>query len=834
MLARRRTLAAAAVATALAAITMPASATTEATYTEGTYTEGTYTEATYTVTVGSTGSYAYPTDTPAAAYIDKDGTFYFQQSAALYGSTQPRKWDFYTGTNFDTATKSTTISSAVNPGNTADKNNDTTWRCNHSVTGVDSTYAPAGSGYSQRNFCDLVGTWVDPDTGHWYGLVHNEFTPEPFGAYSFSHYDALDWAVSTNQGRVWTIKGHAITSPYSTKRGDTTAFPHQTFDYGDGDPRLFVDPASGYFYVYYGSRIVPKAGAGGGMVGLAHVARAPIGSKLATGSWQKWHNGSWSQPGVGGKESNMVPVTAANPNGYTPVADDYDPANTGNADQQVAAGELPPKSDLFVMNIAYNAYLGLYVGEPEAVRQSGDEPQRFYVTDDLATQKWRLIGDTGSYTSGSWYRWFVDSANRTSSTIIGKSFRSYCAIACANSSGEYVNLTISSTTPAPPPVDTSKAYTIRSGEGRLLAQVSGSTATTSVGTATGSSREQWRFAGNGDGSYRITNVATGQALGVGSASTGNRAWGTRPTATTLGTNPTVGQQWFVVENRAARGTYRLVNRYGGLVLGMSANPSRLAETTPHRDWTNTTGSTVGGTRTAAEQLLTFTSAETVLVTNPGPQTATTGTAYSRQVGATDSQGRALTFSATGLPPGLSISSSGLISGTPTTAGSRTVTLTASSGSATGSAAFTLAVENPGTVGSLTGTHTVVTSGKALDNPGHSMVGGTQMITWTSNGGVNQSWVFTRHDDGSYQIANGESQLCLDVSDYSTASGGKVVQWSCNGGGNQRWIVTARSGGTYTIAAKHSGLLLTTASTSNGALVTQQADTNGALQHWTIT
>jgi hypothetical protein len=84
---------------------------------------------------------------------------------------------------------------------------------------------------------------------------------------------------------------------------------------------------------------------------------------------------------------------------------------------------------------------------------------------------------------------------------------------------------------------------------------------------------------------------------------------------------------------------------------------------------------------------------TVTVTNPGSQTATVGTAVSKQITATDSaSGQTLTYSATGLPAGLSISSSGLITGTPTTAGTSTTTVNAKDGTgATGSASFTWTV-----------------------------------------------------------------------------------------------------------------------------------------------
>ncbi|MEX0171214.1 RICIN domain-containing protein [Streptomyces sp. LMG1-1-1.1] len=707
---------------------------------------------TYTVTVGSKGSWTHPDDTPAGTYIDKDGTFYFQQSHALYGANDPRKWTFYTGTNFDTATRSAAISGAADPANPADRNDDTTWRCDNSPTGVEATVAPAGSSYAHRNYCDLAGVWVDPDTGDWYGLVHNEFTPQPFG--DGVHYDGIDTAVSTDQGRTWRVKGHVITSPYSTKRGDTAAFPQQTYHYGDGDQRLFADTASGYFYAFYGSRVVEKGG--GWKAFHAHVARSPMSAKLAPGSWQKWYDGAWSEPGVGGRESNMVPVGAGGTTGYTPVSGEYDPATAGTVAQQVAAGRMPPTSPLFVMDITYNAYLGLYIGQPQAVDQSGKAPQQIYATTDLTTQKWFLLGDTGAYTNASWYRWFLDGVNKTGSGIVGRNFRSYCSFGCSGgSSSEYVDLTIGSSAPAAP-VDTSSTYRITGAGGRVLAQVSGGSATTSVAAGTGSALESWVFTAGGDGSYRISNASTGRLLGVDSAATTQRAWGTKPTVTAMPAGgPSVGQQWFVIPGASAAdgtatGTYRLVNRYSGLVIGLSADPARLAETVPTRDWTNTTGNPVGGTRGAGEQTLTLTPTGAA----PGP-----------------------------VPDG---------------------------------------------------THTLVTGGRALDDPDHSTTPGTQLITWSPTGGANQNWNLTRKTDGSYEIVNAESGLCADVEGGSTTAGAKVVQWTCTGGANQRWNLTRQANGTYTVASLKSGLLLTTASTGNGSAVTQQPDTGTARQQWTIT
>ncbi|GAA1969989.1 RICIN domain-containing protein [Catenulispora subtropica] len=794
---------------------------------------------TYQISIGAVNAFDYPDDTPASAYVDSDGSFHFQESYSLYAKTDPRAWEFYKGTNFDDAVPDTVLNNAVNPADPQDKNNDTTSRCNNSPTGLESTYVNNGTGYySQRNFCDLSGTWVDPDTGDWYGLVHNEFTPQPFG--DGLHYDAIDYAVSHDKGKTWSILGHAITSPYSTTRGDTKAFPNQTYNYGDGDQRLFVDYASGYFYVYYGSRVVNKPGTHGKLTGgLAHVARAPIAGKMAAGTWQKWYNGTWTQPGIGGLESNMEPVDAADPAGYTAPAKDYNPANTGTADQQMAAGTLPGKSPLFIMNITYDAYLGLYIGEPETVGQTGKEPQQFYATDDLATQKWRLIGDSGSYVSGSWYRWFADNANKWSPTIVGKTFRSYCSIACATSDGEYADVTIGSSAPAAPVVDPGRNYVVGSGNGRVLAQTAGSSAVTSLDAYYGWAQAAWTIAPTGDGSYTVVNADTGDALGVDSSRAASRAWGTAVAATPVGADgPTVGQEWFAVPNTVAPGSFRLVNRYSGLALGMVGDAARSAETTPVRSWTDASGSAVGAGRQPSEQTLTFTPAhptqgpEVVHVVTPGNQSGVVGTPVSVDVSGTDSKGRTLGYSASGLPAGVSIdAASGVISGTPTAPGTSTVTVTASSGHASASATFAFAV-SPKPV-DLSGVHTLAVSGMALQTPNGSKDGGDQLVTGAASGAANQKWTFARQTDGSYTLTNGDSGLCADDNGGFTAPGTAVIQWDCSGASNQRWTATQLPSGLWTLKNNHTGLLMTAASTADGASVTQEADTGAATQRWAL-
>ncbi|MEV0977614.1 putative Ig domain-containing protein [Streptomyces sp. NPDC049915] len=130
---------------------------------------------------------------------------------------------------------------------------------------------------------------------------------------------------------------------------------------------------------------------------------------------------------------------------------------------------------------------------------------------------------------------------------------------------------------------------------------------------------------------------------------------------------------------------------------------------------------------------------TVTVTNPGSQSTTTGGSVSLQIHATDSAGAALTYSASGLPTGLSVNSStGLISGTASTAGTYQVTVTAKdSTGASGSTSFTW------TVGSSGGT---CSASQLLANPGFE----SGSTGWTSTTGVITNDTGEAAHGGSYK------------------------------------------------------------------------------------
>jgi hypothetical protein len=202
---------------------------------------------------------------------------------------------------------------------------------------------------------------------------------------------------------------------------------------------------------------------------------------------------------------------------------------------------------------------------------------------------------------------------------------------------------------------------------------------------------------------------------------------------------------------------------------------------------------------------TTTPGNTVTVTNPGSQTSTTGTAASVQVHASDSaSGQTLAYTASGLPPGESISAtSGLISGTPGTVGTYSVTVTAKDGTgASGSATFTWTVSSSsGGGGGTSSCHVTYTTQSqwaggfvgqvVIGNTGSSAISswslaftfpGDQKITSNFNGGFAQSGENATLTSASYNgaIAPGGS-VTVGFQGTWTNSDAAPTAFTLNGG-----------------------------------------------------
>lgn len=565
-------------------------------------------------------------DTPAFLFQDENGKLYYQDADSEYtpysDDNKEHSWRFFSASTLDDiysnytkalkkfrynnpdATSGQIYRSVEVPLHDQATVQNTTRLCNQS--GLSEAIMPslladgkAVSGYDNNNFCDLTGIWIDPDTGYWYGPVHDEL----FG--NIPRFDAIELAVSKDKGKKWSIIGPIITSPYSITgelganggKVRESGFPNETYHYGGGDPRLFVDYASGYFYIFYTSRIMniasdSKRHDGFNNAMWLHVARSKIREKMTPGSWEKYIDGKWDKSGNkkqayglvsnNGSEANLVPV-GINSDGYDNQL--YDPNKKGKIQEQGIVG-----SALKVINISWNSYLGLYIGTPE--HRSGDNndkaaPLVFYATDDLSTQRWFKLGELPSYKNTSWYRFMVESGSASQQAFTGKNFRSYCYYGCTkeeDEGGEYVSITLKTTTPYLP-VSLDVIWTLKNKKNKVLGDKTG-----------------WRLQPTGDGFYRLISAKNNtRALSVFSKNKSlekMRSWGTTVESAPLDSSipspenfSVLAQQWliqpvFTTDDRIGKNIptpfIRLINRLNGLTLSFTDSASVV--TAPQRDW----------------------------------------------------------------------------------------------------------------------------------------------------------------------------------------------------------------------------------------------------------
>lgn len=178
-----------------------------------------------------------------------------------------------------------------------------------------------------------MGLWIDKTTGTFYCYIHNEtgwgagdtsYTvhEQQIGEPDFRHIGVMS---SRDKGLSWDFEGWIISDEapcWSEKyRPDGITDGGQKLDnicLGAGDFSLFGNERDGYLYIIYTMHCNSY------VEGVAHkrengvyIARAPIGSNGLPGSWMKYYNGAFCEPGLLGKatpifQEGVIPCVTYN------------------------------------------------------------------------------------------------------------------------------------------------------------------------------------------------------------------------------------------------------------------------------------------------------------------------------------------------------------------------------------------------------------------------------------------------------------------------------------------------------------------------------------------
>lgn len=159
-------------------------------------------------------------------------------------------------------------------------------------------------------------------------------------------YATVGLATSSDHGRTWTRQGAIIAGadPKPTVAPTDAGF-------GALIPTAIV--AHGYIYVYYTDYVVPPSPDPSPTPGLIMVARSPVSSAGAPGSWLKFYHGSFVNDALANTPG--TPIVAASP----------------------LSGCTPPERQA---GITYNDFLGLYL-----LTMTCDQGWYFSTSSDLVT-----------------------------------------------------------------------------------------------------------------------------------------------------------------------------------------------------------------------------------------------------------------------------------------------------------------------------------------------------------------------------------------------------------------------------------------------------------------
>ena len=202
-----------------------------------------------------------------------------QYGAVVLQSTDLKNFDFATGYNPQVLT-------APRPFG----------RCDPAyITEFDGNYAAPGSVVQDPTL--PAGNFI---------MIYEAENHCPGGVYNFDQYATVGFARSSDSGKTWPapingVLGGPARHPVLQSSDPQPSVPGSVE--GDVIPSAFVDlDADRNYYLYVSYEYYPASGNGDHRI---RVARAKLGSDPL--NFEKWYNGSFSQPGIGGSDTGVTP-----------------------------------------------------------------------------------------------------------------------------------------------------------------------------------------------------------------------------------------------------------------------------------------------------------------------------------------------------------------------------------------------------------------------------------------------------------------------------------------------------------------------------------------------
>jgi GH25 family lysozyme M1 (1,4-beta-N-acetylmuramidase) len=257
----------------------------------------------------------------------------------------------------------------------------------------------------------------------------------------------------------------------------------------------------------------------------------------------------------------------------------------------------------------------------------------------------------------------------------------------------------------------------------------------------------------------------------------------------------------------------------------AASPSLPAGWSTWASWQYTSTGTVAGISDPGQTDLDQANPAILSLLNPASQKQVIGDPAGLQLRqAIPVPGQTVTFTATGLPAGVSLSASGQITGWLTRAGSFSVQISASDAAGTsGSVASGWTVAAAPSQGP-TGPVRFDVRGKCLNDAGNRTANGTPVNIGTCNGGSSQQWTVVQ--DRTLRIHG----KCLSISGSAKVSGAKAVLATCSGYSSQQWPVSTGA----ELANGTAGLCLGGSSSGTGGVQAWISPCQGKVnQKWTL-